>query len=510
MPVVNVYSTSVTSENVSRFELLAWVNNCLQSNLTKIEEMASGAAYCQLTDFLFPTRVPLKKVKWNSRQEVDWMNNWRVLQHSWKEIGIDKPIPVQSLMRAKFQDNFEFLQWFKKFFDANYDGHGYDPAAARNNEEFPAALPGGATKKAPPAVGNSTAAASRRSTAQMATSRPISAPKPEARDTRRSLNVSARAVTTSAPKAVPTTRAPPSAAFSASAATASAAAKRRPPIVHSPQKNGGTVRNGQQTLRTSGRKSTAPSSAGNRSGIGSTETTILEQQNKEFQSQIAEITKNSLIYERERNFYYGKLRKIEVLCNENSTNQVFSSLVGQIQKIIQDKNEEEQQQLNGDTFTKANETFISTKPKESDANQLPIVFDDSGSFGNQDNILDIAMNVTKDETNSEINPTQIIIPSVEQQPLIEPEFEKEHLQPVIEDSIDGIPANNTYNIDEGGMEGLDAIKLPHSLISEQELQNAERSMEAVGHKIREELNTEVGTTNNNGGVEVDDLLKNTK
>jgi len=30
MPVVNVYSTSVTSENVSRFELLAWVNNSLQ------------------------------------------------------------------------------------------------------------------------------------------------------------------------------------------------------------------------------------------------------------------------------------------------------------------------------------------------------------------------------------------------------------------------------------------------------------------------------------------------
>ena len=62
MPVVNVYSTSVTSENISRFELLAWVNDCLQSNLTKIEEMSTGAAYCQLTDFLFPNRVPLKKV----------------------------------------------------------------------------------------------------------------------------------------------------------------------------------------------------------------------------------------------------------------------------------------------------------------------------------------------------------------------------------------------------------------------------------------------------------------
>ncbi|KAL3074818.1 hypothetical protein niasHS_014263 [Heterodera schachtii] len=140
MPVVNVYSTSVTSDNISRNDLLSWVNDCLQSSLTKIEEMATGAAYCQLTDFLFPTKVPLKKVKWNSRSDVDWVHNWRVLQQSWKTIGIDKPVPVQSLIRAKFQDNFEFLQWFKKFFDANYDGHKYDSLAARNFEEFPAAL----------------------------------------------------------------------------------------------------------------------------------------------------------------------------------------------------------------------------------------------------------------------------------------------------------------------------------------------------------------------------------
>ncbi|KAI1716100.1 microtubule-associated protein RP/EB family member 1 [Ditylenchus destructor] len=80
MPVVNVYSTSVTSENINRFELLAWVNDCLQSNLTKIEEMSTGAAYSQLTDMLFSKHIPLKKVKWNSRLEVDWLNNCRCLK----------------------------------------------------------------------------------------------------------------------------------------------------------------------------------------------------------------------------------------------------------------------------------------------------------------------------------------------------------------------------------------------------------------------------------------------
>lgn len=33
---------------------------------------------------------------------------------------------MDKLIKGRFQDNFEFLQWFKKFFDANYDGREYD------------------------------------------------------------------------------------------------------------------------------------------------------------------------------------------------------------------------------------------------------------------------------------------------------------------------------------------------------------------------------------------------
>ena len=34
-----------------------------------------------------------------------------------------------------FQDNFEFLQWFKKFFDANFGGQEYDAIGVRGGEE---------------------------------------------------------------------------------------------------------------------------------------------------------------------------------------------------------------------------------------------------------------------------------------------------------------------------------------------------------------------------------------
>lgn len=44
-------------------------------------------------------------------------------------------IPVEKLVKGKFQDNFEFVQWFKKFFDANYDGKEYDPLLARQGQD---------------------------------------------------------------------------------------------------------------------------------------------------------------------------------------------------------------------------------------------------------------------------------------------------------------------------------------------------------------------------------------
>ena len=40
-------------------------------------------------------------------------------------------MPVDKLVKGRFQDNFEFIQWFKKFFDANYDGTEYDAGEKR-------------------------------------------------------------------------------------------------------------------------------------------------------------------------------------------------------------------------------------------------------------------------------------------------------------------------------------------------------------------------------------------
>ncbi|MFT7810768.1 microtubule-associated protein RP/EB family member 3 isoform X1 [Arapaima gigas] len=132
---VNVYSTSVTIENLSRHDMLAWVNDSLQLNYTKVEQLCSGAAYCQFMDMLFPGCILLKKVKFQAKLEHEYIHNFKVLQAAFKKMNVDKIIPVEKLVKGKFQDNFEFVQWFKKFFDANYDGKDYDPLLARQGQE---------------------------------------------------------------------------------------------------------------------------------------------------------------------------------------------------------------------------------------------------------------------------------------------------------------------------------------------------------------------------------------
>ena len=39
----------------SRSELLAWLNELLQINYTKVEQCGTGAAYCQILDSIYRT-----------------------------------------------------------------------------------------------------------------------------------------------------------------------------------------------------------------------------------------------------------------------------------------------------------------------------------------------------------------------------------------------------------------------------------------------------------------------
>ncbi|ELK27704.1 Microtubule-associated protein RP/EB family member 2 [Myotis davidii] len=50
-------------------------------------------------------------------------------------MNVDKVILVEKLVKGRFQNNLDFIQWFKKFYDANYYGKEYDPVEARQGQD---------------------------------------------------------------------------------------------------------------------------------------------------------------------------------------------------------------------------------------------------------------------------------------------------------------------------------------------------------------------------------------
>ena len=122
---------------VGRGELLAWINDLLKLNLTKIEQMASGAVYIQLMDTVYPTSVPMGKVNWMAKHEHEFVNNYKILQQIFDRNSVTKHIEVEKLIKGKYQDNLEFTQWMKRFVDLNGRGGEYNAIERRRGAKTP-------------------------------------------------------------------------------------------------------------------------------------------------------------------------------------------------------------------------------------------------------------------------------------------------------------------------------------------------------------------------------------
>ncbi|XP_062543409.1 microtubule-associated protein RP/EB family member 1 isoform X4 [Armigeres subalbatus] len=262
---VNVYSTNVTTDNLSRHDMLSWVNDCLRSQFTKIEELCTGAAYCQYMDMLFPGSVPMKRIKFRTNLEHEYIQNFKILQAAFKKMNVDKVIPVDKLIKGRFQDNFEFLQWFKKFFDANYDGREYDALDAR----FGIQLGSGAIQN--------------------------------------ELGVG------ELPKR--TIQAPKSQKYPAQQHIASTVTPSRP------------------IAQTVSRPAAVLSSTANASK-SSSQNSVTNQQVEELTTQVMDMRLHLEGLEKERDFYFSKLRDIEILCQEDEQNETPNSLIQRILNIL--------------------------------------------------------------------------------------------------------------------------------------------------------------------------------
>lgn len=243
---------------VSKGDILKWFNDFFKAGITKIEETATGAVHCQVLDSIFPGKVALGKVNFGAKFEHEYVQNFKVLQAVFNEMQIKKHVDVDKLVKAKYQDNLEFCQWIKNFWDAKYNGDPYDAVARREQamKAYKAGRGGGGAGSAlkPAAASSKLAAAPKKPAAA-----PVKAPTKAAAKSHSDDDV-----------AKPATRAAPKAAAEKKAVAAAAAG-------------------------------------------GDDDSAKVAELN-------AKLTKLRLTIEgleKERNFYFGKLREIEVLCQTN-------------------------------------------------------------------------------------------------------------------------------------------------------------------------------------------------
>lgn len=117
---------------VGRKEIMEWINNTLDLNLSKVEDTASGAVACQLLDIMYPGQVPMHKVNWSAKQSFEFVANYKILQSCFSKLSIDRHIDVDRLISGRYMDNLEFMQWFKRFFELGVgEVSDYDAYAQR-------------------------------------------------------------------------------------------------------------------------------------------------------------------------------------------------------------------------------------------------------------------------------------------------------------------------------------------------------------------------------------------
>ena len=208
------------------------------------------------------------------------------MQDVFQKCGINKVIPVAQLIRGKYQDNLEFMQWFKRFFELNYSGmpEDYDAIKRRGKGKGVATFDKrmASKPKSKPRNGHGSSATSRRPT-RAVTSRVNSN-----NNKRSSSGTSNSNNGTSAKNATSRT---------------------------STGRNGNSDRT-RKPQQKENRRTNTHSNSKNSSAMNAQ----LTAKNEELKSENTTLLSTVTGLEKERDFYFGKLRDVEILIQNLTEN----------------------------------------------------------------------------------------------------------------------------------------------------------------------------------------------
>ena len=73
-------------------------------------------------------KVAMQRVNFKAVNEWQFINNLKILQQGFSKCKILKYIDIEKLSKCKYQDNLEFIQWMKRYFELynKTDVNSYD------------------------------------------------------------------------------------------------------------------------------------------------------------------------------------------------------------------------------------------------------------------------------------------------------------------------------------------------------------------------------------------------
>jgi len=218
------------------------------------------------------------------RSDYEFINNYKLLQSAFTKKRVQRHVDVDKLIRAKYQDNLEFCQWLKAFHDQNgVVRDDYDPVAVRargkGGKKYNDFLNKTAKKHGSKPLPAARARTPRTTPTASVTRKPARPqPRPQTNTTR----------------AAPVTKGP----LRASENRTRPAAKQGKPVVD-PQ---------------------------------------LVKKNEELEAKVGELETSVLDLEKERDFYFSKLRNIELMLqvqnDKNFDGCDLETVVGNIFKVL--------------------------------------------------------------------------------------------------------------------------------------------------------------------------------
>jgi len=125
--------------NLSYRGYLEWINSTLDTKYSKLEELTTGSAYCQLLNKIAPHKINTKKITLIKEfpavlDETLSRRNLNLLKDALSELGVKvfmkggnrqkdiEEVEVDRMFKAcSYPAHFAFLQWFKPFYDKNIE-----------------------------------------------------------------------------------------------------------------------------------------------------------------------------------------------------------------------------------------------------------------------------------------------------------------------------------------------------------------------------------------------------